>query len=300
MFYVCSIFGDFQMAKQSAFAGAHTVKKLDAIASYLQAYQTALKNQNFETIFFDAFAGTGELPTGAEDHLLPEFADKSEIIEGSARRALRVVPSFDRYVFVEQMKGKADELLEVKSAYSALGARISVVSADANDAVTDFCASTNWDRSRAVMFLDPFGNQVSFATIEAIANCKIDLWYLFPAGIGVNRQITNDGSVVASAERSLDRLYGTPEWRRELIRQTTIQTLFGEIEIPEKISSADVATRFMIRRMKTVFHDQVLDSWLPLGRSGGHWYSLIFSCGNPNPRAWSLASRIAKAVMTRK
>ena len=85
-----------------------------------------------------------------------------------------------------------------------------------------------------------------------------------------------------------------------LIGQKTVPTLFGDVDLTEKQSSAAEATRFMIERMKTIFDGRVLDSWLPLGRSGAHWYSLIFACGNPNKRAWEIASRIATAVMTRK
>ena len=49
---------------QQRFGGSHTERKLEALAAYLQAYTTALKNQPFQIAFFDAFAGTGriELP----------------------------------------------------------------------------------------------------------------------------------------------------------------------------------------------------------------------------------------------
>jgi three-Cys-motif partner protein len=289
------------MARQSAFAGKHTIRKLEAIDKYLRAFQTVMKKQRFSTVFFDAFAGTGDLPSVSPPaSMFGEDSDGLNFIEGSARRALRVVPSFDRYVFVEQKKGKVEELLKLKTEFSELRSRISIFQEDANAAITKFCARTNWTTTRAVLFLDPFGNQVSFSTLEAVAQCNIDLWYLFPAGIGVNRQISADGAVVASAEQSLDRLYGTPNWRNVLIRHRSIPTLFGDVALSEKESTADAATRFMIERMKPIFHGHVLDRWLPLGRGGGHWYSLIFAYGNPNQRAWEIGSRIAEAVTKRK
>ena len=280
------------MSKQSAFVGGHTLEKLDAVEKYLQAFQTALKKQKFHTVFFDAFAGTGDLPAQAAGQLLDGVVDPDQIAEGSARRALRIKPPFDEYIFVEQMKGKAAELLALKTDFNDLAPRISVIHGDANRAVADFCGSRDWARTRMVCFLDPFGNQVSFSTIEAVAKCNIDLWYLFPAGIGVNRQISGDGTVVASAEPSLDRMYGTADWRTEFIQAKSVPTLFGDENVLEKNSSAEIATRFMIRRMKTVFGGRVLDSWLPLGRNGGHWYSLIFACGNPEPKAWKLDGSI--------
>ena len=56
----------------------------------------------------------------------------------------------------------------------------------------------------------------------------------------------------------------------------------------------------MIERMKSVFGGRVLDTWLPLGRSGAHWYSLIFAWGNPSAKTGKIARDIAKHIMTRK
>ncbi len=43
-----------------------------------------------------------------------------------------------------------------------------------------------------MVFLDPYGMQVEWSTIEALAATKaIDLWYLFPLGVGVARLLTH-------------------------------------------------------------------------------------------------------------
>ncbi|GAI54351.1 unnamed protein product, partial [marine sediment metagenome] len=55
------------------------------------------------------------------------------------------------------------------------------------------CNNYKWQNNRAVLFLDPYGMQVNWETIKAIANTEaIDLWYLFPFGIGVNRLLQKD------------------------------------------------------------------------------------------------------------
>jgi hypothetical protein len=41
------------------FGGSWTDEKLERLARYLTAYTTALKNQRFQKIYIDAFAGTG-------------------------------------------------------------------------------------------------------------------------------------------------------------------------------------------------------------------------------------------------
>lgn len=40
--------------------------------------------------------------------------------------------------------------------------------ADANSYITDLCTNYNWKKHRAVMFLDPFGMQVTWDTICVI------------------------------------------------------------------------------------------------------------------------------------
>ena len=66
------------------------------------------------------------------------------------------------------------------------------------------------------MFLDPYGMQVRWDTIEAIAETKaIDLWLLFPLGVAVNRMLKNDGNINESWAEKLDIIFGTRDlvWR---------------------------------------------------------------------------------------
>ena len=157
---------------------------------------------------------------------------------------------------------------------------------------------------RALMFLDPFGNQVNFETLKTIADTKkIDLFYLFPSWWGVVRQVSSDGKVVTEAEASLTRVFGTSDWRSQLTRnrQNTQGDMFSETpELSEKIADVDSVTRYMIEIMKTIFGDGVSDKWLPLGRNGSPGYSLLFACANDAKRARQLAKRVAKEIMKRQ
>jgi three-Cys-motif partner protein len=289
---------------QLPFGGSHTEEKLRVLEKYLSAYQKVLKNKRFETVFFDAFAGTGEIPIEESEPggLFEDVEDAQPFIDGSARRALGIKPPFDRYAFVEKSKSKAALLETLKGEFSYLSSRIHIQRADANVAVEEFCQHADWKRVRAVMFLDPFGNQVDWNTLKVIAATKaIDLWYLFPAHLGINRQISATGEFDAGKAASLDRVLGTTEWREQFITTKTDQNLWGEDQITSfKQSNVDSVTRFMIRRMKEVFKGVVLDEWLPLGRAGSHWYSLLFACANPSAKATDIAGRIARDVMKRK
>jgi three-Cys-motif partner protein len=287
---------------QLPFFGLHTEEKLQVLQKYLAAYQKVLKKTSFKTIFFDAFAGTGDLPLEQAGGLFQDVEEAEAFIEGSARRALAVDRPFDKYIFVEKSKRKAALLQGLKTDFPTLADRIQIETADANSAIEKFCNEVDWKRHRAVMFLDPFGNQVGWKTLETIAGTRaIDVWYLFPAHLGVNRQISAKAEFDSDKAASLDWVLGTGAWREEFVASLREIDLWGEErERLVKQASVDSVTRFMIKRMKGIFKGVVLDEWLPLGRGGSHWYSLLFACANPNPAATDIAERVARAVMKRK
>ena len=204
---------------QQPFGGAHTRKKLDKLEDYLKPYLNVFKNKDWvRTTYIDAFAGTGKVPAAATDPLLPLDDDGRDFIVGSARRALSLENSFSQYIFIEKTWQKIKELERLRSEYAGKADRITIVNEDANTALQSICAEGDWKKCRAVAFLDPFGNQVEWKTIEAIAKTKsIDLWYLFPAGLGVHRQISGKASVDVDKEKSLTRLFGTSDWKKAFI-----------------------------------------------------------------------------------
>src|SRR5262245_6957894 len=132
---------------QQVFGGAHTIKKLAKLEAYLKAYLNVFKNQSWvQTIYIDAFAGTGIVPAAASDLFLPLDEDGRACIIGSARRALGLDSSFGEYVFVEKTRKKTAELDRLKSEYPGKADRIMVVRADANRALQELCVSRDWKR----------------------------------------------------------------------------------------------------------------------------------------------------------
>jgi three-Cys-motif partner protein len=220
---------------------------------------------------------------------------------GSVIRALRVVNPFDEYVFVEKASSKMTELRTIVEREKPVSAQVRYVSGDANEAVLEFCLKTNWSTSRAVIFLDPFGNQVGWNTLNAISKTKADLWYLFPAGLGVSRLISSDGAVDRSHRASLNKLFGDERWEKALIEDTGQSDLFdNDASYRRKIATPEKITKFMIECMKQPFEGRVLDLWLPLVNSrGGYLYSLLFAMANDSEKAWPLGSRLAAAVLKR-
>ena len=289
------------MATQQRFGSVHTAQKLGKLEEYLKAYSSALKHQGFHLVFFDAFAGTPDIDLGKSDTPLLPIDDVRGFIRGSSRRALKFGTSFESYIFVEKSKRKVAELELLKEEFPDIAGRIDIRCSDANTELERFCKRF-MKMQRAIVFLDPFGNQVTWRTIERIASTEaIDLWYLFPAGLGVHRQIGRDGLVHYTHEDSLDRMFGTRDWRTAFTESRKIPDLFdGQRTEHAKTATPDSITRFMIERMKGIFNGGVLDEWLPLGTGGRHFYSLIFAWANPSPAATKLARTLALAVIRSK
>jgi three-Cys-motif partner protein len=148
------------------------------------------------------------------------------------------------------------------------------------------------------VLLDPFGSQVGWTTIEAIAATKsLDLWYLFPVGLSVFRQIGSDGTVDPTHEPSVTWMYGTDEWKSAFLKPSSQGDLFGAAPRKEKIVTAESAAEFMVARMKGIFRGGVLDEMIPLGKHAYPSYYLLFAWGNESPKAKALAAKLSKAAI---
>jgi three-Cys-motif partner protein len=197
---------------QHSFGGPWTEEKLARLRKYLTAYATIFARNpgalHLRTTYVDAFAGTGTRVDSKSDTLAPQllFDDigMSGFRKGSARIALEITPPFDHYLFIEQCADRAAELMALKAEFPHLVDRVFIANEEANSCVRRWCANTDWRHNRAVVFLDPYGMQVEWPTIEAVAQTHaIDLWLLFPLGQAVNRLLTRDGLPDAAWAASL-------------------------------------------------------------------------------------------------
>ena len=105
-----------------------------------------------------------------------------------------------------------------------------------------------------MLFLDPYGMQVEWSTIEAIAATKaIDLWMLFPLGVGVNRLLTRSGDIPASWRDRLDKLLGTTDWYDKFYRVESEPNLFGTNEDHVVKATTETMGRYFDERLKRSF-----------------------------------------------
>lgn len=286
-------------------SGNWTSRKLDVVARYLSSYTTALKNTPFEKLYVDAFAGTGYrtmIPDEKDSHVeldlaLPELAEPEpqELLQGSARRALATEPRFDRYLFIERSARRCRELEKLKIELPELADTVEILQGDANEKLQNLCG-VDWRSRRAVLFLDPYGMQVDWHTIEAIAATKaIDLWLLFPLGIGVNRLLKRTGDIPLPWRDRLDRLLGTTDWYDEFYRVEAAPDLFdGDVEHVVKASTSTIG-RYFNQRLASVFAGVASEPGVLRNSRNNPLFLLCFAVGNTRGR--EIALRIANHLL---
>ena len=284
------------------FGGQHTEIKLSVVAGYLRAYTRALRPHWQNLWYIDAFAGTGSrtVRVSARDGDLVDDPVPEQVEErkGSARIAIEIEPAFDRLVFMEQNRRHCAALHALKDEFRDRD--ISIVEGDANKLIQGEIAWSGWRKTRAVMFLDPYGMTVEWETLKAIANTKaIDVWYLFSLS-GLYRQAARRADAIDDAKRqAISRMLGTDEWEERLYAAPVEQDLLSAIEDPRvRQRTADVKglEQYVKQRLHDVF-PLVLDPLpLPLNR-GAQRYSLFFAASNPDPKAMSLAKKFGSHML---
>lgn len=288
---------------QQMFGGDWTEEKLERVRKYLSAYTTIMKqnprSKYYRIAYIDAFAGTGYRNIRVTDNLsqlqFPELVEEESVrfLDGSARIALRVEPPYDTYIFVEKDSERVNELERLKNEYPERDIRIH--RDDANDFLISLCRR-NWEKSRAVLFLDPFGMEVAWTTIEAIAQTEaIDLWYLFP--LGINRMLPRDGNVTDLWNTHLDRLFGEHNWFTTFYRSETQTDLFGTQETRlMKLADFKVITNYVLDRLRSVFPFVASNPLILSNSRNSPLFLLCFAAGNKKggPTAIKIAQDILK------
>lgn len=289
------------------FGGRHTDDKLDRLRQYLSAFSKVLKNQGFVRIYVDAFAGSGDrthvlpaLPLLGNDHADPQ----NLTVPGSARIALEVEPPLDVFVLIENDPRRFKALEALREEYS--DRKIHCYPGDANRAVSTLCRTLPWHGSRevpggmrAVIFLDPYGMEVDWETVEAIARTKaVDLWYFFPL-MGLYRQAARDIINIDETKRKrLNRVLGTDSWEKDWYAPRESQADLFEAK-KEVVRTADVAAieQFVKRRLQSVFKGAVLDPRRITNERGAPLASLFFAVANPSKNAVNRATDIASHIL---
>lgn len=272
--------------------------KLDRLGKYLNAYTTILKNQKWcrGYHYIDAFAGPGSHEVRSNDHGAEETRiwrddsaagelsddDQRQFIAGSPQIALDLKFPFTSYVFVEKSVARVAKLEGLRAKYGA-SRRILIRQEDCTKYLKEKVAENpriDWKSNRAVVFLDPFGMQVEWDTIDSLARTQaIEIFLNFPVGMAIQRFLLRRPENIDEALRKrLDIYFGSPLWFDTVYQKQ--KTLFGDQT--KKVEASGIALlRWYRQRLLTVF-SHVSNAALIRNTRGGHLYHLLLASHNKN------------------
>jgi three-Cys-motif partner protein len=286
--------------RRMEFGGAWTELKLDRLESYLPTYTTIFttnpRARYFQTVYVDAFAGSGKIKFLAEPESLFDRGEEREYLKGSAIRALEVSPPFNKYIFIESDPSRCEELEQLRAAFPLKAAAIQVMNEDANEFLLRWTSETDWSKWRSVVLLDPFAMELEWPVIEALGRTGgIDLWYLFPCG-AFNRLLTRTKRPPPTWAARLTRVCGTSDWEQRFYKSEKTEGLFGPLETEEKVAGFSDIAAFLRERLETAFVKVERPLWL-VNSQNVPMFMLFFAASNK--KGASTGNKIAKWIIER-
>jgi three-Cys-motif partner protein len=190
---------DGQLARPG---GIWTREKLAYLEKYASAFMKAMSPKRSQglwdkLVYIDLLAGPGR---DIDSETNKEF-------DGSPLIALAVRPKFD-HLFLADKDSK--NLAALKSRIPLEDEdRVTITRGDCNLLVDDVLRQISV-RTLGLAFIDPQGFEVHFDTLAKLAKRRVDLLYLFPAGIGLRR---NWKQALPSLDGKIDKFWGSGNWR---------------------------------------------------------------------------------------
>lgn len=277
------------MANQ--FGGEWTETKIRVFKKYLFAYMQIMKGKPWNLLYFDGFAGSGDIQTQQETE---------EIIEGTARHVLnfREPREFDIYYFVEKDLDNAQLLQKIiNNEFPELKVKSVVAGGeDCNKKLMDmaqFLKGPKGKNYKAIAFIDPYGMQVKWFALEALKNLGVDLWILVPTGIGINRLLKKKEKSGQVWFDTLGEFFGLDPKKIEdkFYYQDPQIDLFGDRKFKKIENAVEIAASLYQERLKTIF--KYVSDPLPL-RNSTNAVLFHFMAASNVPVAVKIANEIIK------
>lgn len=305
------------MSRKIIWGGPWTEEKLDAFEKYVKAYLRIMNSfrgvYGWKLLYFDGFAGSGSR-TQEEDIVAVQEAldlfgkevatEDFKVYQGAAERVVKIeseiMPSFDYYYFVDKYEENCKLLDERLSQYNITGHRHHL-NLDANVAVKRLASTLhNNSNCKALAFLDPFGMQINWDSIETLKGLPVDLWILVPTGVIINRLLERKVDMekgLAHAEK-LESFFGMSqeEIKDFFYTEKTVPTLFGndEMVITKAENSIRKIAQLYVERLNGVFKYVTEEPLVLYNTQNVPIYHFVFASKN------STALNIAKDIIKNK
>lgn len=249
--------------------GPWTEVKQEIIEQYARAYSTILNAQTrtkFFHVYIDAFAGAGRYLSRAKGIAVP----------GSPQRALDVTPPFRHHYFIDLDSVKVTRL----EALARDRSHVTVLHGDCNTLLVEtVLPQVRYDHfRRGLCILDPYGLQLKWSTVMAVAQARsVEIFLNFPT-MDMNRNVLwNNPTGVSQAQgQRLSMFWGDQSWR-DFYQPSPQLSLWGERAEEKQASNDDVAEAFR-RRLRDVAGFSFVPPPLPMRNGIGRvLYYLFFA-----------------------
>ncbi|MCI0541783.1 MAG: three-Cys-motif partner protein TcmP [Verrucomicrobiales bacterium] len=250
--------------------GPWAKKKLTHLREYLSAYAVIMAKQCRdgwlkEFLYIDAFAGPGahvvraERSTNVLQQLFNEVSDyaaqypeQREFLAGSPRVALEIEPPFTTCYFVEKSPDRVASLEALKQDYPQRKIKIRQTECNAFLQKVVNAGSPFWRRNRAVVFLDPFGMQVPWETVQMLGTTEaIDILVNFPVGMAIQRLLLRSGEFTPKQRQKLDDYFGGSDWFDVVYKKR--RNLWGDENAEKVEKSGEALVEWYRRRLNSSF-----------------------------------------------
>jgi len=245
--------------------------KLDILADYASAYTRAFANfPGLKKYYIDAFCGAGiHISKATRAH-----------IEGSPARALKVVPPFDRFYFIDIDGEKTDYLKRL----CANRSDVTIHTGDSTPYLVEKLLPTiHYEKyNRALCLLDPYGLHLNWEVMRLAGQSgAVDMFLNFPV-MDMNRNAIwrNPDKVPKDGIERMTRFWGDDSWRKAAYADHPQQELFGD---PKKIKQSNEAiVRSFRNRLKEVAGFKFVPEPLPMkNKKQAVVYYLFFASAKP-------------------
>jgi three-Cys-motif partner protein len=280
------------------FGGIWTEIKIEAFLKYADAYLQIMKTRKFYRLhYFDGFAGSGTISPDEET---------DQFIKGVAAQILSITEprKFDEYTFIEKDANHAYSLKAlIEAEFPDRNANVLV--GDCNDKLLELAGHMRHPdnkNDRTLAFLDPYGMQLGWETLDALRGLDMDVWILVPTGIGITRLLKNDGDIPPAWMARLVTFFGMPEdeIKRHFYRQEIQFDMFSgeETVLMKHNNAAERAARLYRSRITAANIFRFVSDALVMCNSKKSVLYHFILCSN-NAKAMKIANDINKKINRR-